>query len=228
MYQAGRGSVEFASAAGPRWPARRRRPRQRSTSLLRSRTPRPVRSSMWTTPSCVVRRSTTSRGGWRPARCSAPVISRKWPGSRLLPDPGRGEPWSHQLRQGSCARVRGRAQGGRDRRAVRGDLRRVHGRPDLGRYPRTRPAPPGGGPAGLAGDRHPGRAGQHHRPPPGPDRRAGHRCRDGGRRVHRPPGRWPAARPGEGGGRSRRSPRARDWTWRGAPPTATPPTTCPC
>ena len=118
----------------------------------------------------------------------------------LLPGPRRGEPRAHRCGPGGGAGVRGRAQGDRHRRAVRGDLRRGHGRPDLGGHPRAGPAPPGGRPAGLAGDRHPGRAGQHHRPPAGPDRRARHRRRVGGRRIHGPPGRGPAARPGEGGG----------------------------
>ena len=49
-----------------------------------------------------------------------------------------------------------------------------------------------------------------------------------GRRLHRPAGRRPDARPGEGG-RDHRPRRARRASiWPGAPPTATRSTTCPC
>ena len=60
------------------------------------------------------------------------------------------------------------------------------------------------------------------------DRRDGHGLRARGRRLHRPAGRRPAARSGQGARRSRRWPPARGSTWPAARRTPTPSTTCRC
>jgi phosphoserine phosphatase len=54
----------------------------------------------------------------------------------------------------------GRQVGRRDRGVRRGDLRRAHGAADLVRHPGAGPAAPRRRPAGVAGDRHAGRAGR--------------------------------------------------------------------
>ena len=76
----------------------------------------------------------------------------------------------------------------------RGDLRREHGRPDLGGHQGTRAAPPPGGPAGMARHRHAGGAGQHHLATARADRRARHGRGVRGRPVHRTARRRAAAR----------------------------------
>ena len=75
-------------------------------------------------------------------------------------------------------------------------------------HPRAGPAAPRRRPAGVAGDRDAGRAGDDHRRPARADRCARHGRRVGRRRVHRPAGRRRAARRGQGR-RGARSGRAR-------------------
>ena len=130
-------------------------------------------------------------------------------------------------REAALAFVAGK-RGGRDRPAGRGDLRRADGRADLVRHPGAGPAAPRRRAAGLAGDRHPGRAGLDHRPPARPDRRAGHGRR--GRRRASTPGGWSASRCTARPRRRRcaRWPTGRGSTWTGARPTATRSTTCRC
>ncbi len=104
----------------------------------------------------------------------------------------------------------------------------AHGAPDLARHPRAGPAAPRRGPAGLAGDRRADRDRPDHRPPARPDRRDGHGRRARRRRLHRPPGRRHAARPGQGrGDQGAGRPRGRS-TCAAARRTPTPTTTCRC
>ena len=107
----------------------------------------------------------------------------------------------HTIRDNALAFVAGRSVAEISRR--RGDLRRVDGRPDLVGHPGARPAAPRRRAAGLAGHRHPGRAGQDHRQPARAHRGARHGRRGRGRRLHRPAGRRAAARAGQGRGRPR-------------------------
>ena len=111
---------------------------------------------------------------------------------------GRGEQRRRRGRAHQGARVHRGPADLRADRGRRGDLRRDHRRQDLAGHPRTGRHAPGRRAAGVARHRDAVRAGRHHRPKAGADRRARHGRRIGGRRVHRPAGRRDPARRGQG------------------------------
>ena len=134
-----------------------------------------------------------------------------------------------------------RARGARDRAVLRrrahrrradddrrGGLRRGDGRQDLAGHPGAGADAPRRRAAGLAGHGDPGRGRLGDRPAAGPDRGAGHRRGDRGRRLHRPAGRRDPARRGQGAGGHARWPSGRGWTSAPARRTPTPPTTSRC
>ena len=206
---------------------RRRRGRERPAGAARTRPP--ARSSTWTTPSWPGRRSTTSPAGWPRATSSPPgdILDFAWQQVKFRVGGKESTEGMISAREAALAFVAGKRVDEIVRlgEEIYDELmaeRIWTGTQALAQLHLD------AGPAGLAGDRDPGRAGLDHRPPARADRRARH-GRRGRRRASTPAG-WSASRC-TGRPRRRRCsrwPTGRGSTSTGARRTATRSTTCRC
>ena len=182
----------------------------------------PPRSSTWTTPSCRAPRSSTSAAGLYKRKFfhKRDLLRFAWQQAYFRLAGSEDPEHMQDARDSALSIVKGHRV--EELMSIGEEIYDEYmAEQDLARHPRPRAGPPRRGPAGLAGHRRPGGDRHDHRPPPRADRRARHRRRVGGRRLHRPAGRRTAARPGEGRGGQGRSPPPRTSTCRGARRTAT-------